>query len=269
MPLEKRALLVDIVLLAIVWQLAAGVLQLSFLPSPLTVLINFATGLPSGMGRHLVVSAARVILSLALAVLIATPLAILAGQSKLLNRFLAPLVYFLYPIPKIVFLPLILLFLGLGNASKVALLVFIISFQVFVIVHDAASRVRPEILASVRSLGATRWHLLRYVYFPTSIPAVLTSLRVSAGTAMAVLFIAESFATTTGLGYYIMVETWGRGAYAQMYAGVLTMSLLGFVLYALIEQIERRLCRWTRGTERQQSRTVMQSSTSPQASSWG
>jgi NitT/TauT family transport system permease protein len=70
---------------------------------------------------------------------------------------------------------------------------------------------------------------------------------------MAVLFIAESFATLTGLGYYIMVETWGRGAYAKMYAGVLAMSLLGLVFYTLIEQMERRLCRWARGTEQRRA----------------
>jgi ABC-type nitrate/sulfonate/bicarbonate transport system permease component len=67
---------------------------------------------------------------------------------------------------------------------------------------------------------------------------------VSVGTAIAVLFFAESFATTSGLGYYIMVESWGRLAYPEMYAGVVAMSLLGLLLYVIIDGLERRLAPW-------------------------
>jgi NitT/TauT family transport system permease protein len=67
---------------------------------------------------------------------------------------------------------------------------------------------------------------------------------VSIGTAIAVLFFAESFATTSGLGYYIIVETWGRLAYAEMYAGVVAMSLLGLILYFVVGRLESRLCPW-------------------------
>jgi ABC-type nitrate/sulfonate/bicarbonate transport system permease component len=67
---------------------------------------------------------------------------------------------------------------------------------------------------------------------------------VSIGTAIAVLFFAESFATTSGLGYYIIVETWGRLAYPEMYAGVVAMSLLGLALYFVVDRLERRWCPW-------------------------
>jgi hypothetical protein len=100
------------------------------------------------------------------------------------------------------------------------------------------------LIASVRSLGAGRRAVFRFVYLPACLPAVLTSLRVSVGTAIAVLFFAESFATTSGLGYYIIVETWGRLDYAEMYAGVVAMSLLGLVLYFAVNILERRLCPW-------------------------
>jgi NitT/TauT family transport system permease protein len=71
---------------------------------------------------------------------------------------------------------------------------------------------------------------------------VLTGLKLGASTAVAVLFFAESFATRAGLGYYIFVDSWGRLAYTEMYAGVLAMSLLGLLLYSLFEWLERRLC---------------------------
>ena len=86
--------------------------------------------------------------------------------------------------------------------------------------------------------------LFRFVYMPASLPAILTALRLSIGTAVAVLFLAESFATTSGLGYYILVQSWGRVAYQEMYAGVLAMSLMGVALYYLTDWLERRLAPW-------------------------
>ena len=73
---------------------------------------------------------------------------------------------------------------------------------------------------------------------------MLTALRVSVGTAIAVLFFAESFATTSGLGYYILIQSWGRVAYAEMYAGVVALSLLGLTLYYLTDWLEHRLAPW-------------------------
>jgi len=187
-------------------------------------------------------SAARVAASMAIAVTLAAPLGLMLGQSKRLNRVLSPAIYVLYPIPKIVFLPLILLFLGIGDTSKVFIITLILFFQVLVVVRDEAATLRPELLHSVRSLGAGRRALFRFVYLPATLPAVLTALRLSVGTAVAVLFFAESFATEAGLGYYIMVETWTRLAYEEMYAGVVAMSLLGLGFYLLIDQLEKRLC---------------------------
>ena len=116
--------------------------------------------------------------------------------------------------------------------------------DILVVVRDEASDLRPELILSVRSIGAGRRALFRYVYLPASIPAVLTALRISVGTAVAVLFIAETYATTSGLGYYIIVESWGALRYGQMYAGVLAMSLLGLALYFAVDGLDRRLCPW-------------------------
>ncbi|MBL0715439.1 MAG: ATP-binding cassette domain-containing protein [Desulfosarcina sp.] len=91
--------------------------------------------------------------------------------------------------------------------------------------------------------GAGRRALFRYVYLPASLPAVLTALRVSIGTAVAVLFIAEQSLTTYGLGYYIVVETYQVLLYPQMYAGILGMSLLGLLLYFVVFGLERRINR--------------------------
>jgi NitT/TauT family transport system permease protein len=230
--------------LILAWQAMAWLVQREVLPGPYDVLLALIRELPRGLGRHFVVSGWRVVASVILAVATATPAGLALGQSEALNRIFAPLVYILYPIPKIVFLPIILLFLGIGESSKIFIIALILFFQVLVVVRDQASTLRPELIYSVRSLGAGRRALFRFVYLPATLPAVLTALRVSVGTAIAVLFFAESFATTSGLGYYIIVEAWGRLAYAEMYAGVVAMSALGLLLYFAIDWSERRLCPW-------------------------
>lgn len=244
---RRWPLLLDLALLLLLWHAAAAALDANFLPPPLTVLERFAAELRDGeLWTHTLVSARRVGVSIALGTALAVPLAVLAAQMRPLDRFVTPLLYFTYPAPKVVFLPLIVVFLGLGDESKIFLIGLIIFFQVFVIVRDAAGQVRPETLESINALGANHWHRLRYVYVPVSLPAVMTALKVSAGTAIAVLFIAETIGTTTGLGYYIM-NAWGRFAYPSLYAGILAMSLLGLGLFVLFDLLEKRLTRWQRG----------------------
>jgi len=87
------------------------------------------------------------------------------------------------------------------------------------------------------------------VYLPASLPAVLTALRVSVGTAVAVLFIAEQYSTRQGLGYYIVTLTWQRLRYEKMYAGILAMSLLGLALYIAVDALERVVGRWRHAGE--------------------
>jgi NitT/TauT family transport system permease protein len=241
---RKRDLLLAVAGLLIAWQLASMLVGRPVLPPPLEVLGVFFSALPRDLGRHTLVSAGRVVASMAVAVAFAIPAGLGLGLSPTLDRLAAPVIYLLYPIPKIVFLPVILLLLGIGNLSKVFIISLILFFQMLVVIRDEAANLRPELIASVRSLGAGRRAIFRFVYLPACLPAVLTSLRVGIGTAIAVLFFAESFATTSGLGYYIIVETWGRLAYPEMYAGVLAMSLLGLALYFVVNSLEQRMCPW-------------------------
>ena len=242
--MRTRDLVLATLGLLLAWQLASMLIDRPVLPPPWEVLVAFATELPAELGRHTAVSAGRVIASILVAVVVAVPAGLALGLSPAVDRIAAPVIYLVYPIPKIVFLPVILLLLGIGNVSKVFIIALILFFQILVVVRDEATNIRPELIASVRSLGAGRRAVFRFVYLPASLPAVLTSLRVSIGTAIAVLFFAESFATTSGLGYYIIVETWGRLAYPEMYAGVVAMSLLGLSLYFAVDLMQKHLCPW-------------------------
>ncbi len=243
--MKWRDLLGGLLALLVLWQLATWAINAPILPGPVPVLVTFASELVAGdLAGHVAVSAWRVLASVLLAAALAIPAGLILGQSSRLNRVFAPLIYLTYPIPKVVLLPVLLLLLGVGDASKIALLALILFFQILVVVRDEAAGIRPELLLSVRSLGAGRLGMFRFVYVPATIPAVFTALRISVGTAIAVLFFAESFATTSGLGYYILIQSWGRVAYREMYAGVVALSLLGLTLYYIADWLERRAARW-------------------------
>ncbi len=223
------------------WQVLAWIINGPIMPSPLAVIPRFFRLIFGDLGLHFLASAARVLTSILIAVILAAPIGLGLGQVKVLDRVFTPLIAITYPIPKIVLLPAIYVIFGITDASKIFLITLILFFQVLVVVRDEAASLRPELLLSVRSLGAGRRALFRFVYFPASIPAILTALRLSIATAIAVLYIAEQSLTTYGLGYFIAVRTYQTLRYTDMYAGILAMALLGLLLYFVVAGLERLL----------------------------
>jgi NitT/TauT family transport system permease protein len=242
--MKKRDVLLATLGLLVFWQVAAMLLGRPILPTPLVVAKVFIEELGHGLVPHFLASLWRVLASMALSVALAAPAGLVIGQSPRLNRIFSPLIYVLYPIPKVVFVPIILLFLGIGDLPKIILIFLILFFQIVVLVRDQAATLPPQLIHSLRSLGAGRRALFRFVYLPASLPAILTALRQSVGTAVAVLYIAELFATQRGLGYYIYYQGSTLLDYPAMYAGVVAMSLLGLGLYFGVDWLERRLCPW-------------------------
>ena len=233
-----------VLMFLLLWQILAWIIRRPIMPAPVVVIPLFLRSIAGDLGLHLLASTGRVLAAICISVVSAVPIGLGLGQLPAADRIVAPLIAIVYPIPKIVFLPVIYVLLGITDISKIFLIALIIFFQILVVVRDEAANLHPELILSVRSLGAGRRALFRYVYFPASLPAVLTALRVSVGTAVAVLFIAEQSLTTWGLGYYIVVETYQVLRYPEMYTGILAMSLLGLVLYFIIYNLERRICRY-------------------------
>ncbi|MCJ7678286.1 MAG: ABC transporter permease [Anaerolineales bacterium] len=242
--MRRSSVLIAALALGVLWQLAAWVVHRPILPPPLEVVRVFAVEIVGDLGLDFLASLGRVVASMALAVVTAVPAGLALGQMPALNRIFSPVIYILYPIPKVVLVPVILLFLGISDLAKVVIIFLILFFQILVLVRDQAAGLRPELVASVRSLGAGRRALFRFVYYPASLPAILTALRQSIGTAVAVLYVAELFATQRGLGYYIYLHGSTLFDYPRMYAGVLAMSLLGLGLYFGVDGLQRRLCPW-------------------------
>jgi ABC-type nitrate/sulfonate/bicarbonate transport system permease component len=250
--MNKKSVLFSIIVLLFIWAIAAMAVKRPLLPAPWTVIYTFFIDLPHGLGKDILVSSWRILASMLIATLLGVPLGLWFGQNRRWDKMLYPLVYTTYPIPKIALLPVIILFLGIGDLSKIFLIGLILFFQVLVVVRDTSRNIPSEYVLSLRSLGANRVQLLRFVYLPACLPAALTSLRLNVAVSIAVLYLAESFATSSGLGYYIM-DTWQRLDYNRMYSGILAMSLLGGLAFLVLAYAEDKLCRWTQAGKQNQT----------------
>ena len=224
------------------WWVTALIAHSPALPTPAAA-IGVLVANTAQIVPYFLTSAWRVIASLLIGTMLAVPLAQACSRSRTLDALFAPVLYLLYPIPKVVLLPILFVLFGLGNVPKIVLISLTVFFQVLVAVRDAVRAVPESALLSIRALGATRWDEYRHVIAPATLPAVFTSLRIGVGTAIAVLFIAEAMAGSTGLGYHIM-QSWSMVNYPRMFAGIIAMALLGVVLYAVFDLVERHLTRW-------------------------
>lgn len=224
------------------WHLAAVLVDNAALPGPaeaVPMVVQYADDLWPAF----LVSLYRVAVAMAIGTVLAIPLGLACGRSPRVDAVFAPVLYFLYPLPKVVLLPVLIVLMGLADAPKITLIAITIFFQVLVTVRDAAQSVPEQAVMSMRSLGAGRLDVYRHVIVPATLPELFTALRISSGTAVAILFFAESLAGSTGLGYFI-VDAWSLLAYPKMFAGIIAMAVLGVILYEAFDVVERRLTRW-------------------------
>ncbi len=229
--------------IVLLWQLLSWALDISALPGPFIALKVFLQDFYPFIAPHFLMSIYRVILSLVIALLMAVPLGLFLGGEKKWDRLFSPVIYLIYPVPKVAFLPVIFVLAGIGNLSKILLITIIIFFHILVTTRDAARGISPRSIYSVLSLGANRRDVYYHVIFPYCLPKILTATRISLGTAIAVLFLSETVAGSTGLGYFIL-DSWYRAEYAQMFAGIISMGLMGLLLYKGMDLLEKRWCHW-------------------------
>lgn len=223
------------------WQLTSMALNTPALPAPLEAVSVFVSFAPN-LWPHFQISFLRILMALVIGVVFGLPLGLFLGRSTIVGSLFTPALYILYPLPKIVILPILLVLMGLGGAPKVALIAITVFFQVVIVMRDAARAVPEETVDSVRALGASRLDVWRHVVLPATLPQLFTTLRVSSAIAIAVLFIAEAFAGSTGLGYFIM-NAWSMVSYPRMFAGIIALAFLGVVVYEAFDIAERALTR--------------------------
>jgi NitT/TauT family transport system permease protein len=169
------------------------------------------------------------------------------GRSPAADAVLGAFFRLVYPVPKVVFMPIIVVMLGIGDSSKICLIFLAIFFQITIIIRDSTAAIDPALSDVMRSMKAGPADTLRHLILPGITPGILTALKSSLGTSVALLMITELFASTSGLGYFIMNSMDAR-KYPEMYSGILLLMGMSALMYAFLEIAERLLCRWRYGS---------------------
>jgi NitT/TauT family transport system permease protein len=230
----------------LVWALVtyAGVVDPVFVPTPGSVLASFIDLASSEFVlNHLVPSALRVTAAFLLSVAIAFPLGTISGQVPSVEKLLHPLFGFTRYLPVASLVPLCILWFGIGDGQKIAVITIGVVFQlVLLLAYDSAS-VPKELIEAGRTFGLTRSQILRRIVVPFALPAMWDHLRVSAGWAWSYLVLAELVAGNKGVGYFV-VQSQRYLQTDKVFAGILFIGLLGVLTDVMFRLSAKKLFQW-------------------------
>ena len=257
------------ILIVVLWQASAmlGWVNPQVLPSPVAVVSKWIEYLlpltvydpaaSSWLGWALsgellgdtLSSLYRVVVGFAVGAGLALPLGLMMGASQRMYAWLNPLMQVLRPIPPIAYIPLAILWFGLGNAPAVFLIALGAFFPVLVNTIAGVRQVDSIYIRAARNLGAKPWTMFRRVILPAASPFVLAGMRIGIGTAFIVVIVAEMIAVSDGLGYRILEAReymWSD----KIIGGMLTIGILGLIIDGAMSRLNDHLLRWHRGLER-------------------
>lgn len=215
-----------------------------FLPPPSAVAVEAGRMVASGeLARHLGISLARIGLGFALGALTGTAIGLLLGTSRRLEAVGNPLIAATYPIPKIALLPLMILWLGIGEAPKVAMIALGVFFPVVINTYAGVRDTEPLMVKAATSLGAGRGQVIAKVLLPSALPMILAGYRLGAGIALLLVVSAEMINATTGIGFLIL-HSGDLMLTGKLMVGLVLLSFLGLGSTWALRALEAYLVPW-------------------------
>lgn len=233
-------------LLLVFWEVAprVGLVDKTFLPPFSDVVDALIKLAQSGqLSEHISASVGRALKGFTVAVVVAVPLGIVIGWYRPVAQLLNPVLELFRNTAALALLPVFVLILGIGETSKVALVIYACMFPILLNTISGVRTVDSLLIKSARSLGLSSFRLFQKVILPAALPTIFTGIRLSAAASILVLIAAEMVGARSGLGYLIMASQLNFQI-PQMYAGILTIALVGLVFNFVLVIIERRFSRW-------------------------
>jgi len=222
----------------------AGWISPLSLPRPSDVLDTFRQLYDTGLlFKHLLPSLSRLFVGAIIGVSVGVSVGILIGLFSYVRSGLVPLVAAIFPIPKIALLPLFVIWFGIGEGSKYALIAFGTFTPTVVATYGAVDNVDRTLIRMGQSFGLSWWSIVRKIVLPGAMPGILSGLRISLAIAIILLVAAEMLGAEYGIGAYIL-EAGSLYDLERLFAGVVILSLLGVLVSAIIGFIEKRLLNW-------------------------
>lgn len=236
--------------LAIAWTALSysGVLPSGYLPTPVDLFQESVVLARDGykgisIYHHIGISLFRTLVGFAIGVLLGVPLGLLSGFSRVGNAIASPIMAFVRPIPPIAFIPMVVLYFGLGEMGKIVLISWTSFNYVHVNTHAGASNIPIAYLRAAESLGLTKTQLFFRIVFPASIPQIFTGLKVAMALSWAVVVAAELTGAQSGLGYMIADAAF-TFAIPTVFIGIALIGIIGLFLNFCINVLESRLVHW-------------------------
>src|SRR5918994_111132 len=231
----------------VVWELVGNVLQLinpMFMSAPSLIFKAAIDMFSSGeIYNDLYVSGIELFWGYFLSALVAIPFGIMVGWYKRASYIFDPFINAMNATPRVALLPLVIIWLGIGILSKVGIIFLGAVFPMLINTRDGVKTTPLNLLTAARSFGASEWMLFKTVVLPSTIPFILTGLRLGLGRAIVGVMVGELYAATAGIGFMITVA----GATFQtdkVFVGVLIFALTGMMGMEMLTRIERRFDRW-------------------------
>ncbi|MEE8279548.1 MAG: ABC transporter permease [Alphaproteobacteria bacterium] len=230
--------------LLVLWEL---VVRLSgvppyILPGPIEVAVAWAAR-RALIFEHWVITTAEILLGLAIGSVLGCSSALVMGYFRPARRWLLPVLVTSQAIPVFAIAPLLVLWLGYGMASKVAMATLIIYFPVTAAFYDGLRRTEPGWLDLARTMGGSRWAALRHIRIPAALPALASGLRVATAVAPIGAIVGEWVGSSAGLGY-LMLHANARMQIDLMFAALITLAVFAVALYFSVDTVLRRALPW-------------------------
>ncbi len=226
----------------------SGLISTRFTPTPLEILQEFKVLLEDGyvgspIYAHIAASLARTLIGFSAAAIVGIPFGLLVGRVRFLEAAFMPWFAFLRPIPAIAFVPLVILWFGIGEFSKISVIFFSSFLYITVSTIAGVKSVPVQIMRAGYSLGALDRKSFLYVILPAALPQIMIGLRLGSAISWTLVVAAELVAAKRGLGYMIMdASTFFR--VKDVYVGLILIGIIGFLLETIIATVEARLVHW-------------------------
>jgi NitT/TauT family transport system permease protein len=230
--------------LLLAWELAARVLDVSGLPPAGETLRELPALLSDPeVLINILASVRRMAIGFVLAIAVALPVGLLMGRSRAVAAFFNPLLMMIYPVPKAALMPIIMLWLGVGDASKTLVIFLGVSLPVIYHSYQGARAVEEKMLWSAAAMGMSRFARLRRVVLPAALPEIFVGFRTGLVLALITMVTSEMIARQAGIGN-VLFNSLDMAQYQTVYAMIVVIGVLGFVLDAAFERLRAALVGW-------------------------
>ncbi len=229
------------------WAVSSGKINPLFLASPSSVLARLVEVFANGtIWQHIFASGEVALWSFLLCVGVGVPLGIMMGRMRLVRDTLEPFIIAKYSSPTVAFLPILIIWLGIGVMSKVALVFLGGVFVIIINTEAGVSNVDRKLVETARSFMASEFQILRKIVLPGSLPFIIAGIRLAVGRILIYVVIAEMFASTSGLGYLIF-QAGAMYDTTLIFVGVTILATTGIVMNSLLRLLEQKIAPWRYG----------------------